>query len=103
MGFIAVSDRIHINAVAYREGDAWVIQGIEYDIVAHASDIVDLPNAFSRAVMENVCITEHLGRQPLQGIKPAPQRFSEMFDAADWEVRPTKPQPVADLAVRVAA
>jgi hypothetical protein len=55
---------ININAIAYREGDAWIAQGIEYDIVAQASDVISLPDAFTRAVMENICITEHLGRKP---------------------------------------
>jgi len=98
-----VEDRIQINAVAYQEGDAWVAQGIEYDIVAHASDVLSLPDAFSRAVVENICITQHLGRAPLQGVKPAPQRFLDLFEAATVEVRPTKQRANAEVAVRVAA
>lgn len=99
-----MSNRIHINAIAYREGDAWIAQGIEYDIVAFANDVLKLPNAFSRAVLENICITEHLGRQPLEGVKPAPSRFQVMFDAAEVEFRETKPRDLdAEIAVRVSA
>ena len=96
-------DKIHINAVAYEEDGAWVAQGIEYDIVAHAPDVLRLPDAFSRAVMENICITTHLGKTPLQGVKPAPGRFLELFEAATVEVRPTKQRADADVSVRVAA
>lgn len=105
MGYIQVPERVQINAVAFKEGDAWVAQGLEYDIVAHAGDFQDLPDAFSRAVMENICITEHLGRAPLAGIDPAPQRFHEMFNAARVELTPTRPvEPaLADVKVRVAA
>lgn len=105
MGFIKVSKRLQINAVAFKEGDAWVAQGIEYDIVAHVGDFQDIPDAFSRAVMENICITEHLGRSPLAGIDPAPRHFQEMFDAARVELTSTRPEKpsLADVKVRVAA
>lgn len=97
------SDKIQINAVAYREGDAWIAQGIEYDIVAHALDVLELPDAFTKAVVENICITRHLGREPLAGIKPAPKRFRSLFKNAGIEVRPTKQSDAAEVAVRVAA
>lgn len=103
MGYYSVDKRVHINAVAFKEGDAWVAQGIEYDIVAHAYDVLALPDAFARAVMENVCITEHLGRKPLEGIKAAPAHFVEMFETADVEFRATKSKSLADVSVRVAA
>jgi hypothetical protein len=77
---------IQVSAVAYQEDGVWIVQGIEYDIVAHASDAAALPSAFMRAVVENACITEHLGRAPLQGIKPAPARFKAMFDRAKAKV-----------------
>ena len=70
---------MRINAVAYQEGDSWIAQGIEFDIVAHAGDILALPDAFSRAVLENIFITEHLGRKPLEGVGPAPRHFRELF------------------------
>ena len=79
-------DNLKINAVAFKEGDAWIVQGIEYDIVAHATTITALPLAFTRAVLENMLITEHLGRRPLEGIKPAPERFRQLFDNAIVEM-----------------
>ena len=94
---------ININAIAYKEGDAWIAQGIEYDIVAQASDVISLPDAFTQAVLENICITEQLGRKPLQGIKSAPKHFHEMFEAAKVEVRATNQRGSTEVAVRVAA
>jgi hypothetical protein len=78
---------IHINAIAFKEGDAWVVQGIEYDIVAHAYDVAKVPQAFIRAVLENIFITEKLGRRALEGIKPAPPRFKDMYEHAETEMR----------------
>jgi hypothetical protein len=97
-------NHFRINAIAFKEGDAWVIQGIEYDIVAHAYDVTKLPQAFMRAVVENMIITQHLGRAPFQGIKPAPERFRSMFEDADTEMRPLKKmEEWPDVAVRVMA
>lgn len=92
-------EKIQINAIAFKEGDAWVVQGIEYDIVAHAYDVAKLPYAFARAVLANIVITEHLGRSFLDSIKPAPEHFREMYEHAETEMRPTR---VIDRMPRVA-
>jgi hypothetical protein len=90
-----------IQAIAFKEGGAWVAQGIEYDIVAHSFDPMTLPQAFMRAVLENILITEHLGRRPLEGIKPAPRRFHDLLDDAITEMTPIKQDPRVDISVRV--
>jgi hypothetical protein len=97
--------RVAINAVAFKEGDSYVIQGIEFDIVAHADDVMAVPDAFGRAVAENILIARHLGRQPLEGIGPAPERFRKLFESAPVEVRTTKKKSETDpdIAVRVLA
>lgn len=74
---------LHLNAIAFQEGDAWVIQGIEYDIVAHTRDVAKIPHAFARAVVDNILISKQLGREPLAGIRPAPKRFKAMFEQAE--------------------
>jgi hypothetical protein len=96
-----IVSEFQISAVAFKEGDAWVVQGIEHDIVAHAYDLTKLPQAFMQAVVENVCITKHLGRKPLEGIRAAPARYREMFEMADMEVRPIKPIDGPDVSMRV--
>src|SRR5262245_22221712 len=81
---------IHIRAVAFAEGDAWIVQGIDYDIAAHASDPAALPDAFMKAVVENVCISLHLGREPLHGIGPAPRKYQKMFEEAGAVLSPVR-------------
>lgn len=90
-------DEIHIRAVAYPEGEAWIAQGIEYDICAHATEVDDLPVAFMRAVVEMACITEQLGREPLAGIRPAPERFQEMFARAKTRVAAVGESPFSKI------
>jgi len=96
-------EQLQINAIAFKEGDAWVVQGIEYDIVAHAYDVSKLPHAFARAVLENIVITEHLGRKALQGIKPAPDHFREMYEHAETEMRSIRADHMPNVSVRLAA
>ena len=92
-------------AVAFREGDLWVAQGIEYDIAVHAPDLEGLSRALSRAVAENAFISQHLGRKPMEGIGPAPDRFRELFEAAALELRPVRPAAmppeIADIELRL--
>ena len=94
--------KVQINAVAFQEAGTCAAQGIEYDIVAQADEVKDLLYAFLRAVMENNCITEHLGRAPMAGIGQAPERFKVMYDASQTEMRPTHQREEAEVALRVA-
>jgi hypothetical protein len=103
-----MSDLKTINAIVFKEGDLWIIQGIELDIVARASDVADAPEAFMRAVVANAVITEELGRAPLAGIKPAPERFRLMFERAKTALSPvqdvTIPRlPVNDVHLRLSS
>jgi hypothetical protein len=84
------SPHFHINAVAFKEGNAWIVQGIEYDIVAHAYEVAALPTAFVRAVLDNIAITRHLGRRALEGIMPAPAHFRVLYERAQTEIPPPK-------------
>lgn len=96
---------LSLRAVAYREGGVYVMQGIEHDIAVHADDLSALVDEFERAVVENCAITAHLGRAPLEGIKPAPRRFLEMFERAVLALTPLQDRKMgehADLNVRYA-
>jgi hypothetical protein len=86
---------LQIRAIAFQEGGVWVGQVLEYDIVAHAPTLSQLRTELSRALVENARISQELGRKPLEGIAPAPEKFQRLWRDADEEVRPvraTKPQ-----------
>jgi hypothetical protein len=84
-----------ISAVAFQEGDIWIVQGVEYDILARAKEPADLPEAFMRAVAKNFCVASHVTGDPLKGIGPAPKRFREMFDRARARVESVEtPSPI---------
>jgi hypothetical protein len=90
---------ISISAIAFPENGHWVVQGIEYDICTHAKDPAGVPAAFTRAVVENCCISRHLGREPFQGLPAAPRRFKEMFDEAVAKVSPVRELPHPDIPI----
>ncbi|MES1197370.1 MAG: hypothetical protein ABUL55_01985 [Pseudomonadota bacterium] len=97
-----------INAIAFQQGDVWIIQGVELDIVARATNVADAPQAFLRAILQNAIISEELGKRPLEGIKPAPERFRRMFEEAKTALSPvdeaTLPSlPIDRVKIRLAA
>jgi len=76
-----------VRAVAFEEAGVWVVQGVDYDICAHAETAAAVPQAFARALAENARIAAHLGREPMAGVKPAPARFEQLFEGAVTQVR----------------
>ena len=79
---------ININAVAYQDGESWIVQGIQYDLVALARRVQDIPAAFANAIIERMHVADHLGLDdPFLGVAPAHDRFHKMFDAAVTEVQ----------------
>lgn len=79
---------IQVRAVAFQEGDVWVVQGVEYDVVAQTRDPLDAPAAFLRALCSTLMINMKLGRSGFDRLKAAPTRFSEMFEnASQLELR----------------
>ena len=86
----SVNVEVQLRALLFQEGDVWVVQGVEYDICAHGADIPKARLAFERALVEHCLILEHLGRKPMEGVPPAPDRFWAMFEDADEELQRVK-------------
>lgn len=70
-------DSIKLNVLVYEDGDLWVAQAIEADIVATADSLADLPRATERAIVANMAANTKMGRSGLDGIPPAPAEFRE--------------------------
>jgi hypothetical protein len=80
---------IKIDVVAFEDPDGfWIAQGIQYDIVAQAKSVAAIRKAFSRQLAANVVLNAKFGREGLEGIPPAPEKFKRMFEAAGDELRP---------------
>ena len=87
--------QLSIRAVIFKEHDRFVAQGIEYDICASADSITALMGVFVRRIAGNVAINAQFGRAGLEGVKPAPERFMQMFDEAGVDMSPVHPVGVA--------
>jgi hypothetical protein len=80
-----------MNVIAYQEGDVWIAQGIEVDIVARANSLDAVQVAFSKAVVKTMVVSQSLHGQPFAGIGKAPDRFKVMFDQAHSRIVPIVP------------
>lgn len=97
-----------VDAVAFREGESWIAHGVDFDIAAHGATLTELSHAFMRAIVHNVIVAEHLGKDPRTSIPPAPAHFREMFDSAEMVVGPVPGRPdeacmtPTDISMRIA-
>jgi len=88
----------HIRAVAFREGDVWVVHGVEYDIVAQAKDPLDAPEAFIRTLLSTLMINRRLGRSGFERLNSAPSKYRDMFERANRQIKSLEqPQVLDDL------
>jgi len=60
--------------------DVWVARGVNYDIVAQAKRLDDLPDAFMLAVSAQAMADAKNNREPFEGCPPAPSDVAAMFE-----------------------
>ena len=94
---------ISMNAVAFQDGEVWVVQGIQYNLVAMARSVQDIPKAFLNAMVERIAVADHLGLDPFLGVGPAPVRFHKMFEDSVTEIKPAQAIGRAEPTVRLAS
>lgn len=99
-GRISAMQPIEISAVAYEEGGRWIVQGLEYDINTQADSPLNAHDAFTIKVLAEVAISLDLGKEPLQGIDPAPPEFWKMFKETSTSISAeTSPVRLSDHTV----
>lgn len=96
-----MKDQMEVNVVAFREGDLWVAQCIEYDIAARSKSFDDLREKFERTFMANLCVSMELGRMSLEGIGPAPLEILHMYEAAKESMVRKGAKPASSKGVRI--
>lgn len=74
---------ILISVLLFQDGDAWVAQGLEYDIAAFGRSIQEAATAFRQTFAAKVMLDLRRSRSPLQGLSPAPDRYWRMFNEAE--------------------
>jgi hypothetical protein len=76
-----MTSAFNIRAVLFEEGDWWCAQCLEYDITAQAHSLPELRYELERVLFAHICANVELGRQPFQGLEPAPKKFWKMYDS----------------------
>ncbi|HEV7672266.1 MAG TPA: hypothetical protein VGS22_27425 [Thermoanaerobaculia bacterium] len=80
-----------IRAVAFRSGDWWVAQCLEYRIATQSRRLEDLPYELDRLLKVQVAASLEMGIEPFQGFSPAPKKYWEMYaKAASSGVEPVR-------------
>jgi hypothetical protein len=69
-----------LRAVLLEEGEAWSAQCLDYDIAAQAQTLLDLHDELARVLVTHIAASIELGREPFSSIKPAPERFWELYE-----------------------
>jgi hypothetical protein len=76
-----------ISVLAFQDGDSWSAQCLEYDIATQAATLPDLFYEVERTLMGHLAVAAKLGREPFAGLKPAPQRYWDMYENAPLTVQ----------------
>ncbi len=72
-----------IRAVVFREGDWWIVQGLDYDFVTLARRLEDVPNSIQQFFALLFEGSQRLGVEPFHGYSKAPRRFWDMYERAE--------------------
>ena len=79
---MATTNPPSIRVVAYRDGDVWVAQCLEYDIHAQGADYQTAMRRLTAAVNAECDYTREKYGEEFKSIDRAPKLFEEMFQAA---------------------
>jgi hypothetical protein len=78
-------DTISIRVIAFKEGDVWVAQCLEFDIGAQAPNEVILRERLAAAVELEAEMSRQINGEAFAGIGRAPQKFFALWD--EWTRR----------------
>jgi len=78
-----MKNKFAIKVLIFREEGYWIAQCLEYDILSQATTLKEVIQKLRMNILANAIICKHFGREPLQGLKPAPRKFWDMYKKAD--------------------
>lgn len=72
-----------IRAVVFKEGDWWIVQGLEYDFVTQVRRLEDVPSSIQQFLAILFAASRQIGVEPFYGYSKAPRRFWKMYEGAE--------------------
>ena len=83
-----------IRAVVFKQGDWWIIQGLEYGFVTYTERLEDVPGEIRRWLLVLFAASQKYGIKPFTGYSPAAQKFWDLYEnATPWQ----GPIPIIEL------
>jgi hypothetical protein len=77
--------RVHV--VIYPEDDAWIAQGVEFDITARGNSPIEASERFHDKFGAELIMSIELGdEEPLSSVGSAPKEFWTMYEGAKMRV-----------------
>lgn len=88
-----------IRAVVFQDGDWWIVQFLEYDLVTKTRSLEEVPGEVRRILLVLITASLRRGIEPFHGFTPAPRKYWDMFEkgTAMDEVR-LEPPPELEMA-----
>ena len=74
------STSIELRVVVFKDGDHWIAQGLEYDIVAQSKKLGNLPDLFNRTLLNHIFARSENGQEPFKAVPRAPDEYWEKFN-----------------------
>lgn len=79
-----------VKVLFMREGEAWIAQCLEHDIAAQGKTLHEAEEIFGRTFVGQLMLDFRRGKEPLQGVRPAPRTYWQKFDEGiGLKVEPT--------------
>jgi hypothetical protein len=88
-----------IRAVAFRRGNWWVAQCLDYALATQTRTLEELPYELERLLTVQVQASLARGIEPFSGFAPAPRSYWEMYEHARARVEPVLGSDVGPAAV----
>jgi hypothetical protein len=76
---MAERERLLLSVLLFNEGEAWVVQCLEYDIVAQGESPRAALEALGWTVGAHILLDKERRRKPFSTLQPAPSSFREKF------------------------
>jgi len=88
-----------ISAVIFQEGEWWIAQCLEHDISAQAESPSELHYELERVLFAHLCASAQEGRQPFEGLGPAPKKYWRMWEKSKLTVEAEELPFSADIPI----
>ena len=72
--------KYQVRAVVFKDGDWWIAQCLEYDLVSAARTLDDLKGELLAQLEFQVAYSLRSGREPFAGFRQGPARYWKMYE-----------------------